>query len=746
MITKKNKLRFFFAALAALLVSAAFLSLLAEYKLSRLAPGGLGEAFPTRIYSAPLEVRAGAFTPPGILLRRLARLGYRAAEKPSVPGEYFWQPPVLTVYLRGFRTPSARQEPLEAALECGRDGWEIRVTTGAGTAGVMLEPELAAELSGPNKVRREPAETADIPEKLRAAVIAAEDKRFMRHHGVDFIATTGALWRDLTRSGLWGGSTITQQLAKNLFLTPRRTLRRKLAEAFLAFYLEQRYTKQEILTLYLNQIYLGQDGPVSVAGVRSAAKFYFGKEPAELSLAECAMLAGMIRSPYRYNPRHDPDAARTRRNYALSRMSEEKMITPAERTAAEAEPLALAELPYHPEKDDNAYFTAEVVRLLMLRHDEDEVFRYGLSVYTTLDPELQTAASEAVRQARHEAALVALDPDSGSVLVLAGGKDYGQSQFNRATQAKRQPGSAFKPFVYGAALEAGFTPATLLKDSPRRYSNPGGARWDPHNYGGVYYGTSTLRLALAHSLNSATLDLAERVGVSKITAFAGRLGIKSPVENSLAAALGASEVNLLELTAAYAPFANGGFRVEPALITAIEDAQGNVLEYGARERTPVIQPALASLITSLLESVVSEGTAAVLGRIHGWILPAAGKTGTTTGGRDAWFIGYTPRLLSGVWTGDDSNRAVGVLGAGDALPVWAAFMKTALAGLPAEKFMPPSEGLISVKIDPASGLLAAAGCPERRLEIFLTGTEPVKKCPLHSRGVVGWFKRLFGIK
>lgn len=422
------------------------------------------------------------------------------------------------------------------------------------------------------------------------------------------------------------------------------------------------------------------------------------------------------------------------------------MITAGERTAAGAEPLNLAELPYRPEKSDNDYFTAEVVLRLMLRYDEDEVFRYGLSVYTTLDTELQTAASEAVRRARYDAALVAIEPDSGSVLALAGGKDYGFSQFNRATQAKRQPGSAFKPFVYGAALEAGFTPATLLKDAPRRYRNPGGVRWDPRNYGGVYYGASTLRLALARSLNSATLDLAERVGPAGIIAFAARLGINSPLENSLAVALGASEVELLELTAAYAPFANGGFRVEPALITAVEDARGSVLEYGIRERVQVIQPALAALMTSLLESVVREGTAVVLGRDHGWVRPAAGKTGTTTGGRDAWFIGYTPGLLAGVWAGDDLNRAVGVAGSGDALPLWAAFMKTALAGRPAEEFTRPAEGLIPEKIDPASGLLAVAGCPERRTELFLAGTEPVKKCPLHSRGVKGWFKRLFGVK
>lgn len=741
---KKTRIWIFLGSLGVLLAAAAVLALLAEYKLSRLAPGGLGEAFSTKIYGAPFEVKPGDFSPPAALLRRLGRLGYRAAPAPSAPGEYSWQPPVLSVYLRGFSSPAARQEPLAAELEYGGDGWELRSSSGA--ASVMLEPELAAELSGPNKVRREPAETADIPENLRSAVIAVEDKRFMRHHGVDFRAMAGAFWRDLTRRGVWGGSTITQQLAKNLFLNQRRTLRRKLAEAFLAFYLERRYGKAEILTLYLNQIYLGQDGPVSVAGVRSAAGFYFGKKLPELSLAECAQLAGMIRSPYLYNPRRDPDAALARRNFALSRMLAEGMITPAERAAAASEPLRLAELPLKGARDDNAYFTAEVVRRLLLRHTEEEVFRYGLTVYTTLDTELQAAAAAAVAKARYEGALVALAPGNGAVLALAGGKDYRLSQFNRATQARRQPGSAFKPFVYGAALEAGFTPATVLEDKARSYPNPGGASWNPRNYGGVYYGTSTLRLALAHSLNSATLDLAGRVGPAKITAFAARLGIKSSLENSLAVALGASEVSLLELTAAYAPFDNGGFRVEPELITSVQDSGGETLEYAAWERTPAIPPALAYLMTSLLESVVSEGTGSGLGKVYGWDRPAAGKTGTTSGGRDAWFIGYTPGLVTGVWTGEDSNRAIGALGAADALPLWAGFMEAALEGRPAEKFLPPPQGLVSVKIDPASGLLAVAGCPERITEVFLAGTEPVKKCPLHSRGLKGWFKRLFGVK
>ncbi|MBI5743064.1 MAG: PBP1A family penicillin-binding protein [Elusimicrobia bacterium] len=730
------------AALAVFALALAGLFLYAGHIISGFAPGGLGKSFSTKIYAAPFRLGEGDYTPPSALVRRLERLGYQAAEEPQKPGEYAWDPPRLTLCLRGFDSPTAAQAPETAELRYGGTGWEF---TAGGAGEIRLEPELAAELSGPEKVRREPAEEADIPDQLRAAVITVEDKRFMSHHGLDFRALAGALWRNLTRKGLWGGSTITQQLAKNYFLTPRRTLRRKLAEAALALYLERRYDKRRLLTLYLNEIYWGQDGRYGVAGARAAADFYFGKAPAELDLPECALLAGLIRSPYRYNPRRDPAAALARRNYALSRMLAEGLIAAPEYAAAAAAPLRLAPLKRRGSGSAD-YFIAEVVRRLLKSYDENEVFRYGLTVYTTLDTELQAAAMAAVATARHQAALAALDPASGAVLALAGGKDFDSSQFDRATQASRQPGSAFKPFVYGAALEEGFTPATLLADTTRAYTGAGGRPWKPRNYDGVYHGTVTLRAALALSLNSATLHLAERVGPAKIAAFARRLGIRGPLDDSLALALGVSGTGLLELTAAYAPFCNGGFRVEPGLITAVTSSEGRVLSYGARERSPVITPAQAYLVTSLLEGVVKEGTARSLETAYGWRWPAAGKTGTTTGGRDAWFIGYTPRLLAGVWTGEDANRAIGAVGAAVALPVWAAFMKPALVGSPPLEFASPEEGLTRATVDPASGLLAVAGCPERRKEFFLAGTEPRQKCPLHSRGLKGWLKRLFGVR
>ena len=372
-------------------------------------------------------------------------------------------------------------------------------------------------------------------------------------------------------------------------------------EAVLAVYLEIRYSKEEILTLYLNHIYFGQDGSVSIAGVKAAARFYFSKNLKDLNLNECATLAGLIRSPHRYNPLRDINASRERRNFVLRHMFEESMITQDELKSTTIQTITAKASRGNPQKQDvNAYFVSEVTRQMLNQYSEEELFHYGLSIYTTEDPFLQKFAQESLKSSRAQAALVAIDPQSGDVLALAGGKNYQESQFNRATQALRQPGSAFKPFVFGAALEKGFTPATLLLDQPKSYPKESkrfrkskNAGWQPKNFDNIYFGTTTLRNALAHSLNSATLDLAQKVGTDKILAFAKKLGIESPLENSLATVLGASEVTLLNLVSAYAPFANGGFRVKAHLVTSVTDAEGNTIEFVGFERGQVMDPAAA---------------------------------------------------------------------------------------------------------------------------------------------------------
>ncbi|HXT00166.1 MAG TPA: PBP1A family penicillin-binding protein [Elusimicrobiota bacterium] len=730
------------AALLAIGLAAAWLGVQAERKLSALALGGLGESFSTRVWSAPFAVRDGARSEPERLFERLDRLGYARVDGIPAKGQYRWNPPELDVFLRGYRAPASSQE--EGAYSLRRDGdgsWRLKDGLGSSLAELKLEPELAAQLSGAQRVRRDPLSYEQIPASLRDAVVSAEDKRFWSHWGLDPRAILRAAWANVRGRDLQGASTITQQLSKNLFLTPRRTFARKLAEAALSVYLELRLGKKRILTLYLNEIYLGQDGSASVMGMRAASRYYFSKDPADLTLAQSATLAGIIRGPGVYSPFHDLEAARARRDWVLGRMRANGYINDAALAASLAEPLVPVKGSSSAERRDNAYYVAEVVRELVPRYGGDVLYRNGLSIYTAMDPVLQSLAQGAARGAKHQAALVALDPHTGDVLALSGGRDFVESQFNRATQAARQPGSSFKPFVYAAALKMGLTPATVLTDKPRIYASKD-RDWSPANYDGVYYGTATMRQALTHSLNAATLDLTERVGLKRVQDLARAAGITSPLRDDLGLGLGASEVGLLELVSAYEPFAADGKRAEPRLVTAVLDADGGVLEAPPPASTVVLDPAVAYLMTSMMESVVQQGTARSLKSL-GFDWPAAGKTGTTNDGRDAWFVGYTTSLLAGVWTGADDNRALKLTGAKDALPLWAKFMKEAVADRPAEEFARP-DGLVRVRICVESGMLAVTGCPRKVDELFIAGTEPMRDCALHRGGIMGWWDRLRG--
>jgi len=458
----------------------------AESKLSALALGGLGESFSTRVWSAPFAVRPGDRGSADRLVERLQRLGYRGVDGLPACGEYRWSPPELEIGLRGFRTPAASQRAGLYALRLDGGAWTARDEFGSRVDALLLEPELVAALTGSRQLRRDPLTWEQVPISMADAVISAEDKRFWTHWGLDPRAIVRAAWANARGRDLQGASTITQQLTKNLFLTPRRTLSRKLAEAALALYLERRLDKRRILTLYLNSIYLGQDGPASVMGMRAAARYYFAKDPGDLTLAESAALAGMIRGPGLYSPYHDAAACRARRDWVLRRMREDGFITADALAAALAEPLSPARAAAEEDSREGAYYVAEVVRELLPRYGGGVLYRNGLAIYTAMDPLLQSAAQRAVRGAKHQAALVALDPATGDVLALAGGRDFAESQFNRATQALRQPGSAFKPFVYAAALKLGLTPATLLLDRRRSYPESG-RDWRPTNYDGVYY-------------------------------------------------------------------------------------------------------------------------------------------------------------------------------------------------------------------------------------------------------------------
>jgi penicillin-binding protein 1A len=580
---------------------------------------------------------------------------------------------------------------------------------------------------------------SQMPKHLIRAFVAAEDARFFEHRGIDYWRILGAAFRNIEALDVvQGGSTITQQIAKSFFLTPERSFTRKIKEIILAHRIEKDFTKNEILFLYLNQIYLGE----GAYGVGAAAKTYFGKSVEDLTLAESAILAGLPPAPNAYSPLRHPKKARERQLYVLHRMVERKWITPEQAKKAEAEAIHLR--PRGPKGYNEAPYAVEMVRLyLEEKYGKNMLYKGGLKVYTTINSKLQQIAQMAVQKGLEEfeargkkdsgrdqvqGALVALDPQTGYILAMVGGRDYSQSQFNRATQARRQAGSAFKPIVYAAALDKGFTPASIIVDEPFSYEDvPGKEPWEPQNFDREFWGPITLRKALTFSRNVPTVKIAQSVGVDTLIQYARNLGIKSKLEPNLSLALGAANVTLLELTSAYGVFAAQGYRTDPILITRITDKDGIILEEIEPTAVEVISPQTSYLITSLLQSVIQEGTgqrAKALGR------PAAGKTGTTNDTRDAWFIGYIPqKLVAGAWIGYDIERSLGTheTGAVAALPIWLEFMKQAVVEFPEENFSPP-EGIVFVKIDAETGEPLRPHQPSTSgkilLECFKEGTAP----------------------
>jgi penicillin-binding protein 1A len=585
---------------------------------------------------------------------------------------------------------------------------------------------------------------SQMPRLLIKAFVAAEDARFFEHQGIDYRRILAAAFRNIEALDVvQGGSTITQQIAKSFFLTPERSFVRKIKEAILAQRIEHYLTKNEILYLYLNQIYLGEGS----FGVGSAAKTYFGKPVQNLTLGECAVLAGLPPAPNNLSPLRNPRKARERQLYVLNRMVERGMITPEQAKKAGAEEIKLR--PKGPRGYNEAPYAVEQVRTYVEeKYGRERLYRGGLKIYTTIRAQLQEAAQKAVLKGIEEfearegkgkgqdqvqGALIAIDPQTGYILAMVGGRDFSTSQFNRATQARRQAGSAFKPVVYAAALDKGFTPATVIVDEPFSYVDvPGKEPWEPQNFDREFWGPVTLRRALNFSRNVVTVKIAQAIGIDSVIEYAKNLGIKSKMEPNLSLALGATNVSLLELTSAYGVFAAQGYRADPFLITRILDKDGNILEEMEPSAVEVISPQTSYLVTSLLQSVIQEGTgqaARALGR------PAAGKTGTTNDVRDAWFIGFLPqRLVAGAWMGYDIEKPLGTheTGAVAALPIWLEFMKEAVAGEPVENFSIP-EGIVFIKIDPVTGEPLAPGQTAQPgkdvFECFKQGSVPVTISP-----------------
>ena len=598
-----------------------------------------------------------------------------------------------------------------------------------------------------------------IPVDMQNAVIATEDTRFFKHWGISLRDILRAMLTNIVhRRVVQGGSSITQQLSRVLFLNMEKTLDRKIKEALLSLQIENKYTKEEILSMYLNQIYFGH----GAYGIESASQTYFSKNAEDLSLTECALLAGMIRAPAIYSPIKHPETANKRLRWVLSRMRKIGYITPQEEQEAILSSYKIQRFKFSVNRQA-PYFVESIRQYLEDTYGINATYKGGLKVYTTLDLKMQTIAEETLEThlgrfdeiygstVPVQGALVSLEVKTGKIKALVGGRDFRLSQFNRATQAKRQPGSAFKPFVYTAALDNNYTAANILDDSPLVYHYTGrdwellenptdvfeldlstapehsDKIWMPQNYDGEFLGPVTIRKALEQSRNVCAVNLISQIGPRTAVNYAHKLGIESRIGANLSLALGSSEVNLLELTRAFGTFANQGIKTTPYSIIKIEDATGNILEVTRPKEEEVLSQQTAYLITDLLQGVVKHGTgynARFLGR------PAAGKTGTTNEFNDAWFIGFTPELITGVWVGYDDRSTLGEKKSGGAVacPIWTQFMRKALEGKPVLDFSVP-DNIVFINIDPQTGLLARDDSQGVILEAFREGTEPMEYSP-----------------
>jgi penicillin-binding protein 1B len=709
---------------------------------------------PSRVYSAPFAVYPGMDLDGIGFVERLTRLGYvEVPGQADRPGDYRWLPSGgLEVVLRGNSLTGEETRRVFFDLMQRRVVRGITTESGEELPIVELAPEPIAGIYDQVWESRDLVMVADVPSLLIQSILATEDRRFFEHEGVDWRAVLRALWVNFRAGGVrQGGSTLTQQLMKNFFLSTDRTVERKVVELAMALIAEQRYSKLEILENYLNEIYLGQNGARGVFGIREGSRFYFGKDPGELSLAQMALLAGLIQAPNRYSPFHAPERALERREVVLSRMHRAAMITDADYAAARAEPLNLRQAT--PSPRTAPYFVDYVRDELAGTYGPTVLTQDGLQIYTTLDAQVQLDAEEAVRdglarlEEQHpllrprqgetalEAALVAIQPQTGEIKAMVGGRGYGTSQFNRATQARRQVGSLFKPVVFATALalrrETGeaWLPTSRIEDSPFEWTY-GSEVWKPANYADRYLGFVSMRAALERSLNAATARTAQEIDLPPILATAHRLGFDDALPALPAIVLGAGEATPLQVARVYATFANGGLRPSPLAGRRITTGHGEVLEWRGVRLERAITPEVAFLVTHMLQGVLERGT----GRAGQLAVPAAGKTGTTDGYRDAWFAGYTPELVAVVWVGFDHGRAVGLPGSEAALPIWSEFMSKATAGRPMAVFQPPP-GIGYARIDPASGGLATAACPESIEEAFPVDAVPSAPCALHSLSV-----------
>ena len=782
-----------------------------------------GEVFKNtaRIYATPFRIYPSQKLSAEAVVGRLQKAGYETADKGLVTdGSYEVAGNRVTIR-------PASGEPMRLDFQKERLAKIVRLNGNAEMEQAYLPAEMVTNLFDESRTKRRVVDFKEIPPHLVNALIAAEDRRFYSHFGVDPIRLVGAIVAAVRHSNrVEGTSTITQQLARNYFLsqlgefqTGDRSPMRKVREMFVSVLLEQRLTKQQIITMYANEVYLGNRGSFAIHGFGEGAATIFGKDIGELTISEAAMMASIIPSPNTYSPIKYPDRARNRRNLVLSEMLEIKAINDQEYEVAKAAEIKVA--PLKLDGADAPYLVDYIRDSLAKDFSEQQLINDNLKIYSTLDPDLQKAAVDAVEKGLKvaqaeiaqknkrrkpndqlpdpQASLIALDPHTGEITAMVGGTIYGVSQYNRITQAFRQPGSIFKPFVYAAAFEQAFdgadahepdkvteepavrpdeppstdtvapaatqviprdrsniiTTITTVADEPTVFANEGSEPYEPNNYHEMYRGSVTVREALWHSLNIPTIKIAERIGYNRVAELAQRAGMNAKIKPYPSIALGAFEVTPIEMAGAYTIFANQGQYVQPHALVRVTAGDGKSSRDYKYEPKEIIRPELAYLMTHLMEGVLTNGTAmGVRGR--GFALPAAGKTGTS---RDGWFAGYTKDLLVIAWVGYDDNRDLNVEGAHSALPIWTEFMIRAYQLYPvadpdAMYFEPPS-GIDFVRIDKESLALAGPSCPDTFEEAFISGTAPANFCPIHGfhpltslervgKGIGGFFKGLFG--
>jgi penicillin-binding protein 1B len=756
-------LKFLIAGLTAVLVVGIVFASLLYSKYARLADQKLEQGpFPdtSLLYSAPEVVGPGDPATPVRLAEQLRESGYAEDPHSSVMGWFHLEEPDVLEIHPGPKSVT-EEEPARFRFQDGKIASIVSLKDGKQLDQYTLEPKLLSSLYDKNREMRRLVRFEDIPPVLVDAVLSAEDKHFFHHSGFDFVRIAKVAWIDLReRRRAEGASTITQQLARMLWLDNQKTFSRKFAEALITIHLERKLTKEKIFEYYANDYPLGRRGPFTIRGFGEASQAFFGKSIRQLTLPEAATLAGLIQEPSYRNPIRHPDRAKARRNVVLKRMLDNGYISEAQYRSAIEAPLQIAKQGV--ESADAPYFVDIVNERLGDEFPDDDFQTDGAKIYTTIDPELQQDAVravadgmqkvDAVLEKRHkpgtpverpQVALIALDPHTGEVKALIGGRNYDESQLNHAL-VERPSGSAFKPFVYAAALNTALTsqtpitPSTLYSDEPKTFYFDGKV-YEPVDYHhSEWLGNVTLREAFAKSLNVPAVEVAESVGYDKVAELAHEAGLDN-VQPTPAEALGAYNVTPLEIARAYTIFANDGEEVEPRFISRIVDKNGVQMWASQPDTKEVLDPRINYLVVSLMEEVLRSGTGAGV-RSYGFTLPAAGKTGTS---HDAWFAGFTTKLLCVVWVGLDNYHDIKMDGAHAALPIWAEFMKLAhthAAYRDVTEFQPPP-GVVSAQVDPQSGYLATSGCPDARTEYYLLGTQPTQFCPLHHGSpteVAGW--------